>query len=57
MKVSYAHRVTQPNPAAGTRTVVKGTITVVAPKCQDKTGAGRATIKHVTFTPPPKGKS
>jgi hypothetical protein len=57
VKVSYAHSVSQPNPAAGTRTVVKGTITVVAPKCQDKTGAGQVTIKHVAFTPPPKAKA
>jgi hypothetical protein len=50
-RVSYAHRLTQPNPAAGTRTLVKGTITVVAPKCPDKTGAGQVTIKRVSFTP------
>jgi hypothetical protein len=56
VRVSYAHRVMQPNPAAGTRTVVKGTITVVAPKCPDKTGVGQVTIKHVVFTPAPKGK-
>lgn len=50
-RVSYAHSVTQPVPAAGTHTVVKGTITVVSPKCTDKTGAGQVTIEHVVFTP------
>jgi hypothetical protein len=57
VKVSYAHRLAQPNPPAGTRTVVKGTITVVARKCQDKSGAGQVTIEHVTFTPPPKSRT
>jgi hypothetical protein len=56
-RVSYAHPVTKPNPPAGTRTVVRGTITVVAPKCPDKTGAGQVTIKHVVFTPAHKGNS
>lgn len=56
VKVSYAHRVTQPNPAAGTHTVVKGTITVVAPKCPDKADVGQVTIKHVGFTSGPKRK-
>jgi hypothetical protein len=55
-RVSYARPVTQPDPAAGTQTVVKGTITVVAPKCQDRTGAGQVTIKYVVFTPAHKGK-
>lgn len=55
-KVSYARSVTQPDPAAGTHTLVKGTITVVASKCQDKTGVGQVTINHVVFTPA-KGKS
>src|SRR5262249_29649002 len=54
--VTYAHRVVKPNPAAGTHTVVKGTITVVARKCTDKSGAGVVTIKRVAFTPPPKHK-
>jgi hypothetical protein len=57
VRVSYAHRVAQPNPAAGTRTVVKGTITVVAPKCQNSSGAGQVTIKHVSFMPPPKARA
>ena len=52
VRVGYAHRVTQPNPAAGTRTVIKGTIAVVAPRCPDTTGAGQVTIKRVTFAPP-----
>ena len=53
-RVTYAHRVVKPNPAAGTHTVVKGTITVVAKKCSDRSGAGVVTINHVAFTPPPK---
>lgn len=53
-KVTYAHSLSQPNPPAGTRTVVKGTITVVAKHCQEKTGAGEVTIKRVSFTPAPK---
>jgi hypothetical protein len=55
-RVTYAHRVVKPNPAVGTHTVVKGTITVVAKKCPDKSGAGVVTIKRVAFTPPPKAK-
>ncbi|HEY7891180.1 MAG TPA: hypothetical protein VIC05_03125 [Solirubrobacteraceae bacterium] len=54
--VHYAHVVAQPNPAAGTRTVVKGTITVVEKKCQGASGAGQVTIKRVDFTPAPKRK-
>jgi hypothetical protein len=54
--VTYAHHVLKPNPTAATHTVVKGTITVVAKKCTDKSGAGVVTIKHVAFTPPPKPK-
>jgi hypothetical protein len=54
--ITYAHGVVKPNPAAATHTVVKGTITVVAKKCTDKTGAGVVTIQHVAFTPPPKPK-
>jgi hypothetical protein len=54
--VTYAHRVVKPNPAMGTHTVVKGTITVVAKKCTDKSGAGVVAIKRVAFTPPPKAK-
>jgi hypothetical protein len=50
-KVTYADSVTQPNPAAGSHTVVKGAIAVVGKKCQDKTGAGQLTLKHVVFTP------
>jgi hypothetical protein len=55
-EVTYAHRVVRPNPAAGTHTVVKGTITVVAKKCTDRSGAGAVTINHVAFTPSPKPK-
>jgi hypothetical protein len=51
-KVTYSRRVTQPNPAAGTFTVVKGTITVVSKKCTSNNGAGTTMIKRVTFTPP-----
>jgi hypothetical protein len=52
--VSYAHGVVKPNPAEGTHTVVKGTITVVAKSCTNKSGAGVVTINRVAFTPPPK---
>lgn len=55
-RVGYAHNLAQPNPAAGTRTVVKGTITVLARKCQSTTGAGQVTIEHVVFTPSHKAK-
>lgn len=49
-KVTYSHRVTQPNPAAGTHTVIKGTITVVSKKCTNPVGAGVVTIKRVSFS-------
>jgi hypothetical protein len=52
-KVTYADSVAQPNPAAGSHTVVKGAITVVGKKCTDKTGAGQLTLKQVHFTPAP----
>lgn len=55
--MTYAHGVVKPNPAAATHTVVKGTITVVAKKCTDKSGAGVVTVQHVAFTPPPKLKT
>lgn len=55
-KATYAHKVTKPNPAEGTRVVVKGTITVAAKKCQSATGTGTVTIKRVSFTPAPKRK-
>jgi hypothetical protein len=54
--MTYAHGVVKPNPAAATHTVIKGTITVVAKKCTDKSGAGVVTINHVAFTPPLKPK-
>jgi hypothetical protein len=54
--VIYARGVLKPNPAAATHTVVKGTITVVAKKCTDKSGSGVVTIKHVVFTPAHKPK-
>jgi hypothetical protein len=54
--VTYAHGAVKPNPAVGTHTVVNGTITVVAKKCTDKSGAGVVTITRVAFTPPPKAK-
>jgi hypothetical protein len=49
-KVTYSHRVAQPNPAAGTFTVVRGTITVVSKKCTNTTGVGVLTIKRVSFS-------
>lgn len=55
-KATYAHKVTKPSPAEGTRVVVKGTITVAAKKCQSATGTGTVTIKRVSFTPAPKHK-
>lgn len=55
--VHYAHVVAQPNPAAGSHVVVKGTITVVEKKCEGTSGAGVVTIKRVDFTPGPKRKS
>jgi hypothetical protein len=39
-RVTYAHRVVKPNPAAGTHTVVKGTITVVAKHGQERCRRG-----------------
>ncbi len=56
VKASYAHKLTKPNPATGTRVVVKGTITVVAKKCQATSGTGTVTVKRVSFTPAPKRK-
>lgn len=56
VRVSHASTVAQPNPAVGTHTVVKGKITVVAPKCTDKSGAGQVTIDHVVFLPASKGR-
>jgi hypothetical protein len=54
--MTYAHGLVKPNPAAATHTVLKGTITVVAKECTDKSGAGVVTIQHVAFTPPPQPK-
>lgn len=51
-RASFAKRANPP--AAGDHVVVTGTITTVAKKCTDQSGAGKIAVRKVDVTPPAK---